>query len=282
MQDDPKKIMQLVKKLKAQLDKEVRDVLPRRVGVKAVNLVKQNFRDGGFHDGGLRPWQKSKRELAGDKRAGSRYGTLLSARNHLMSSTQYRPVTGGVMIENLVPYARIHNEGGTLTVSPTITPKMRRFAWAMAYKSMGRRKGKKKGKGSAMPLNDEAKKWLALALTKKTKLTIRAKMPRRQFIGESKDLSAIVEAEIKVSIEDVNFGTYTLLGTQPHYHFYLHSLFFTQVADSKNIKGYIVSTYPFIRFRSLNQHTLEKAPICFRREKNRLSRTLTKQFLQVE
>lgn len=204
MQDDPKKIMQFVQKLKAQLDKEIRDVLPRRVGVKAVNLVKQNFRDGGFHDGGLRPWQKSKRELAGGKRAGSRYGTLLSARNHLMSSTQYRPVTNGVVIENLVPYARIHNEGGTLTTSPTITPKMRRFAFAKAYELMGIKKRKgKKSKGKKVVFSGEAKKWLALALTKKTKLTIRAKMPRRQFIGESKDLSAIVEAEIKASIERI-------------------------------------------------------------------------------
>lgn len=41
MQDDPKKIMQLAEKLKAQMDKEMRDGVPRRVGVKAVNLVKR-------------------------------------------------------------------------------------------------------------------------------------------------------------------------------------------------------------------------------------------------
>lgn len=197
MQENTPKITVLVQKLRNQLEKEVRDVLPRRVGVQAVNLVKRNFRDGGFHDGGLKPWQKSQRELAGGKSAGSRYGTLLSARNHLMSSTQYRAVPAGVLIENPVPYASLHNEGGVVSSSPAVTPKMRKFAWAMVYKTAG---GKRK-KGT--PLPEDARKWLALALTKKTHLTIRAKMPKRQFIGESRELREMVRKEIRASIERI-------------------------------------------------------------------------------
>lgn len=211
---DPKIIERKVVALKKQLDREINDVLPRKVGVIAVQHFRHNFREEGFVDGGLRPWQKSKRQLAGGKGASSRYKTLTSARNHLMSSTEARPAKGQVSIENAVPYAKIHNEGGIISSSPTITPKMRRFAWAMYYKTAGIRKGgakTKRGKGKTPKvIPKEAQQWLGLALTKKTKLKIRAKMPKRQFIGESKELQDKVTNEIKNSLKKIKDGISTL------------------------------------------------------------------------
>lgn len=205
-----KDIVRLVERLKDEVEREVNDRLPRKVGIIAVQHFKQNFRDSGFRDGGLRPWKKSQRELAGGRGAAARYKTLTSARNHLMSSTEAHPRRGEVSIENPVPYAAIHNEGGTLVSNPTITPKMRKYAWAMVYKLSGRRRGGAKGKGAAQPLSEEAQRWKALALTKKTKLRIRAKMPKRQFIGESRELKEKVNKEITDSINKIKDGISTL------------------------------------------------------------------------
>ena len=213
--DDPKKLERMVSKLKEQVEREVNDLLPRKVGLIAVQHFKQNFRDSGFLDGGLRPWKKSQRELRGGLGASARYKTLTSARNHLMSSTQAHIGRGEVSIENPVPYAVIHNEGGTIVSNPTITPKMRKYAWAMAYKLSGRKRGStgKRGKragGSREAIPEEAKKWMALALTKKTKLKIRAKIPKRQFIGESRELVRKVNKEVNDSIQRIKDGISTL------------------------------------------------------------------------
>ena len=213
--DDPKKLESMVSKLTEQVEREVNDRLPRKVGIIAVQHFKQNFRDSGFLDGGLRPWKKSQRELRGGMGASARYKTLTSARNHLMSSTQAHIGRGEVSIENPVPYAVIHNEGGTIVSNPTITPKMRRYAWAMVYKLSGRKRGStgKRGKragGSREAIPEEAKKWMALALTKKTKLKIRAKMPKRQFIGESRELIEKVNKEVNDSIQRIKDGISTL------------------------------------------------------------------------
>ena len=210
--DDPKQLGRLIMKLKEQVERDVNDRLPRKVGIIAVQHFKQNFRDSGFTDGGLRPWKKSQRELRGGLGVSSRYKTLTSARNHLMSSTQAHIGRGEVSIENPVPYAVIHNEGGTIVSNPTITPKMRKYAWAMAYKLSGRKKGRK-GKrtgGSQEAIPEEAKRWMALALTKKTKIKIRAKMPKRQFIGESRELMQKVSKEVNDSIQRIKDGISTL------------------------------------------------------------------------
>ena len=207
--DDPKQLGRLIMKLKEQVEREVNDRLPRKVGIIAVQHFKQNFRDSGFTDGGLRPWKKSQRELRGGMGASAHYKTLTSARNHLMSSTQAHIGRGEVSIENPVPYAVIHNEGGTIVSNPTITPKMRKYAWTMAYKLSGRKKGKRAG-GSREAIPEEAKKWMALALTKKTKIKIRAKMPKRQFIGESRELIEKVSKEVNDSIQKIKDGISTL------------------------------------------------------------------------
>ena len=86
---------------------------------------------------------------------------------------------------------------------------MRKYAWAMAYKLSGRKKGKR-AEGSREAIPEEAKKWMALALTKKTKLKIRAKMPKRQFIGESRELIEKVSKEVNDSIQKIKDGISTL------------------------------------------------------------------------
>ncbi len=160
-------------------EKEITELARRKMPVHAGNIAKrhfqENFEQSGFVNNGLHKWQKSKRELTGGKSAASNYKTLMSARQHLYSSIRYTPGDGKVTVYNNVKYAPVHNWGGT--VSPTVTPKMRKFAWAKFYA----------GGGKENPKAPDVQFWKGLALTKKTKLNIR--IPQRQFLGESKELS---------------------------------------------------------------------------------------------
>ena len=192
------------------LVKDFENLIARRLPVAAGKIAKQhfqdNFRQGGFVDGGLHPWPPAKRLSSGAPGADAQYRTLMSGRNHLFSSIGYTPGVAKVTVFNDVVYASIHNDGGT--VHPRVTPRMRRYAWAKYYQLGGGGEsaptGPKRGKagksagrgGGANPV--EAEKWKRLALTKKETLTI--EIPRRQFMGPSAELDArltdYVEKEI--------------------------------------------------------------------------------------
>lgn len=206
-------IKEFSKQIKAKR-KELDDLMKRKMPVIAGRMAKDhfqdNFRQGGFVDGGLHPWKKAKRLSSGGTDAASQYGTLLSGRNHLFSSIKYMPGDYRVKVANEVVYAPVHNNGGTL--SPTVTPQMRRFAWAKYYEASGKaqkaakgkRKGKKKGSGEKdkeKTENPEALRWKRLALTKKKKLRI--KMPKRQFLGESRELSEKIAVKTENEIRNI-------------------------------------------------------------------------------
>jgi phage gpG-like protein len=180
------------------MDDLVNNRMPKAAGQIAVSHFRDNFRKSGFVDGGLHPWKKSKREESGGKSAGSNYKTLTSGRNHLMLNTRYIPAQGAVLIVNDVEYAGIHNEGGTLNIHPTVTPKMRKFAWAKYFEAMGGTKAKK-----GMTIPEDAARWRGMALTKKTKLDIKIVMPKRQFIGESKELFDKINDKLEKELEKI-------------------------------------------------------------------------------
>lgn len=178
-----KEIVAQIAKQAKQLETLARRNLPIKVGRLAKNHYQDNFRQGGFVNGGLKPWQRSKRQSGTGTSAG--YGTLMSDRRHLFNSVQYTPSDNSVRIHNDAIHAPIHNWGGTVT--PTVTPKMRRFAWAKYYEATSN--------------TSEAKMWKGLALTKKTKLSI--EMPQRQFIGESAELNEKVAELIKTEVSNI-------------------------------------------------------------------------------
>jgi phage gpG-like protein len=201
---DAQRIRQLVEKYKDDILKEVNDRLPRKVGVIAVNHFRQNFRDSGWLDDGLHPWKKTLRQQQGGRDA--RYGPLTSRRNHLMRSIQANPGVGEVTVENPVPYAAIHNEGGDITTHPTVTKRMKKYAWRMVYSLAG-----VKGKGKLpKQLPDKAQMWKSIALTKKNKITVRAHIPQRQFMGDSHELQIKVNKAINESIERIKNGIVSL------------------------------------------------------------------------
>ena len=177
--------------------------LPVLVGRTAKDHFQENFRQGGFVDGSLHPWQEVQRRKKGGKRASAKYGTLLSGRNHLFSSIKYIPGDSSLTVTNDVEYAALHNNGG----HPQVTPKMRKFAWAQYYQAAGITKrmkaGGKKRKAIEENLPEEALKWKRLALTTKETLDVKASIPKRQFIGESRELNQKIENLIETNITNI-------------------------------------------------------------------------------
>lgn len=197
---DAKNIGSIIIQAPKAVEKAMRDELPRKVAVISKNHFKQNFRDAGFRNGGLQAWKRTRRQ-----EQGSEYTPLTSRRNHLMDSIDAKHAPGQVVVSNLVPYATIHNEGGTINTHPTVTPKLRKLAWAKMYSLAGVKKGEKLPK----ELPEEARKWRALALTKKNKLNIRANIPQRQFIGNSKELKDKINKEITKTLQKISNGITT-------------------------------------------------------------------------
>lgn len=191
----------------AKLDDLRRRKLPVLVGRMAKDHFQDNFLQGGFVNGGLHPWQEAQRRKKGGKRAAAKYGTLLSGRNHLFSSIRYIPGDSSVTVTNDVEYAALHNSGGQITTHPQVTPKMRKFAWAQYYQAAGITKrmkaGGKKRKAIENNLPEEALKWKRLALTTKQRLEVNATMPKRQFIGESRELNQKIETLIETNITNI-------------------------------------------------------------------------------
>lgn len=191
-------IADIFNELERRVNKAVNDILPRKVGVIAVKHFNQNFRQGGFTNGGVHPWKVTRRQLEG-KGADARRRPLISAAPHLSRSNQAIPGRGEVTITNPVPYASIHNDGGTINTHPKVTPKMRKMAWAKVYAIAGTDNNGKLPKD----LPEAARKWKALALTKKSQLNIVADIPQRQFIGESAELKAKINDTILKELEKI-------------------------------------------------------------------------------
>lgn len=206
---DIKEFSNQIKAKRKELDELMKRKMPVLAGRMAKDHYQDNFRKSGFVNNGLHPWKKAKRLSSGGKDAASQYGTLLSSRNHMFSSIKYVPGDYRVKVSDELIYAPVHNWGGT--VHPTITAQMRRFAWAKYYQASGKakkaatakRKGKKKGSAAnnEPQENQEALKWKRLALTKKKKLRI--KIPQRQFIGESRELSEKIDRKMENEIRNI-------------------------------------------------------------------------------
>lgn len=164
--------------------------MPRIAGVQATQFLKDGFQRQGWVEGGrLSRW---KARVAGTPRNSRR---ILSDTGNLKDSIRIQSlgvdeVRVGINPSE-VPYAEIHNSGGSIT----ITPAMRRYFWAMYYKAVGgssgagRRRERGRGRGRE---SGQAKLWRALALKRSP-----IKIPKRQFIGYTPDLEKNISRELK-------------------------------------------------------------------------------------
>lgn len=149
--------------------------LPAIVADEIIDWVLDNF-DGESYEGS--PWP--------DRKDGDRSRALLvkSGRGRRSIRVTERTKTK-VVVGTDLDYMIAHNDGAEITRQ--ITPRMRKFFWAMHYKfEQGRDEG------------DIMWKWLAL---KKGPITF--KMPQRQFFGPSEELDQRLTEAIEFELNKV-------------------------------------------------------------------------------
>lgn len=150
-----------------------RKAVPRIIAEKATEFYKQRFTTKEWE--GI-PWPQTKNPV--------KVGSLMVRSGKTMASVKPSVVTPEVVKISAggtkAPQAKIHNEGGIIDVP--VTPQMRKFAWAMNYKT-----------------KDD--KWKGLALTKKQ--TLRINMPKRQYMGHSPKLNAIFMDSFKKAFKNL-------------------------------------------------------------------------------
>lgn len=139
--------------------------------VEMINFVLSNFEKQGWQDGSVTPWAERKGSTDNGRALLVKNSTLIDSFSISESSTKR------VKLSSSAAHAKIHNEGGVLNIP--ITKKSKAFFW-YKYKQTGNTMYK------------------AMALTKKTHLTV--KIPKRQFMGESKTFNDIIDTKFKKMI----------------------------------------------------------------------------------
>lgn len=146
------------------MTKDIFTDLSPQLAEMAKGFFKGSFFKEGFTDYGFTAWPKRKDTLP------HKILTKSQALRDSIVITEANSDKITITAGEGVPYASIHNYGGTINV--TVTPKARRFFWYMFKKT-------------------ENTMWKFMAITKKEKLTI--KIPQRQFMGSSQTLDKMMK-----------------------------------------------------------------------------------------
>lgn len=165
------------------------DKIIRDLRVELLDEFDRNFERKAFF---TKPWPG---------RRHGRKGTLLNVRGGggLRGSLKATAGDSAITFTSSLPYAAIHNEGGTITV----TAKMKRFFWAKYYElggkvtfSVKKRAMANTRKNKALTADAEFYKSLALM-----KVGSQITMPQRQFIGHAPEVDQAVKRVV-----DTNFN----------------------------------------------------------------------------
>lgn len=140
--------------------------------VELLDEFDQNFTRKAFFD---QPWQR--------RSYPSGRGSLMQVTGRGRRSVRSSVRANGVTYYSDTSYMGLHNAGGKVK----ITPRMRKFFWAMYYKAGG--KGKKP--------KPAALYWRGLALTKKSAIT----MPKRQVIGDHPRVQQVVRTVVNGNLQ---------------------------------------------------------------------------------
>lgn len=154
---------QVFNNIKARLTRAVKS-LPKVLGNEAVNFSLDRFRDQNWLDDSAQPWapRKSNRKKDNGK-------SILIQTGRLRRGTRIFSIgENKVVIGNDVPYARVHNYGGTIT----------RHARSETFKRNRFTRGGNKGKFKKGTTAGKGFTYKAGA----------AVMPKRQFMGRSQAL----------------------------------------------------------------------------------------------
>ena len=152
---------------------------PREVGSMAVKHFKDNFVNQSF-DG--KPWDKRKKDRAKDKGRAIlvKSGTLKRSIRIISADTKE------IVIGTDVVYAQIHNEGGTIVQPPRTESFLRNRNEENTFYKSGKNKGLAKGIKGRFRKGKTAGDGFSFK-----ERTI--KIPQRQFMGESVELTKKVD-----------------------------------------------------------------------------------------
>lgn len=149
----------------------------------------RNFESKSFFG---KPWSATKL---------NKRGTLMMRSGKLSNSIKASVNADTITFTSALPYASIHNEGGTIT----ITPKMQKFFWAMYYKSAGAitfsvKTKKANATKRNQNLSAEASYWKSLALKK---VGDKLHIEQRQFIGDHPQVRKTVEHRMDLYLKEI-------------------------------------------------------------------------------
>lgn len=159
------------------------------ISVDLLDEFDRNFERKAFFN---KPWPQRKQGRKGSL-------MLVKGGGGLRGSIKASVGESTVSFTSSLPYAAIHNEGGTITV----TPKMKRFFWSRYYELTGKVKHTKSGKVSkrSVSISDEAEFYKNLALMKAgSKITI----PQRQFIGHAPEVDMAVKRIVDNNFKELD------------------------------------------------------------------------------
>lgn len=165
--------------------------------VELLDEFDKNFERKAFFD---QPWENTKMP--------NRRGSLMMRSGALRRSIRATSNDNSIRFMSSLPYAEIHNEGGVITV----TEKMKRYFWAMYYKTSGAISKTSKGearqtnRNKAMSL--EASYWKAMALKK---VGSKIKVEQRQFIGPHREVDQCVKRVFDRSMKEFEEFIYKTL-----------------------------------------------------------------------
>ncbi|MDU1892745.1 MAG: hypothetical protein E6767_18855 [Dysgonomonas sp.] len=161
--------------------KKILQQRPRMVAIESQKFFKDCFQKGGFTDEAFLSWKERLSPLGGKK-------VLIGKDNTMNLMQSIRVLEEGeerVRVGTDLVYAETHNEGAQITV----TDKMKKFWWAMYYEFAGKVRRTQNGRISQsranLIVNAKAEYCKNMALMK---VGSKVKIPKRQFIGESKTL----------------------------------------------------------------------------------------------
>lgn len=154
--------------------------LPTWAGNSALNFFLDSFKKEGFSDREFKAWKKRRQPIEGrNLLVGKGSGKLRRSLRVRIGADYFEVYTD-------MPYAQIHNEGGT--IEQEITERQRKYFWAQYYRE------KKAGN------TEKSNMFKRMALTKKASFTI--KIPKRQFMGKSEKFNQKLLAHVERGIRN--------------------------------------------------------------------------------
>ncbi len=169
-----------MRELRGQINRFIRLTL-NDIRVEAKDEFDMNFKREAFF---TEKWKRRKGDTDETRGLLVQSGTLRrSIRSRIMEGGK------GVEITSSVPYAKIHNEGGSITV----TRRMKGYFWMRYKEAVGRtvrtKAGKIRNSRKNRQISRDAEFYKAMALKKTGS---RIMIPRRQFIGRHPDLEKLL------------------------------------------------------------------------------------------